>query len=133
MTNNKMMVKGETVVLAGKVRGFLYSTTLTDGTVYRRFVPKWSKQEHIMTEESTTMTTRAVEPHEVPRDVRKAAMKGEQTELVRLLEKAPTREPIDSPFIKMVQENKVRQDKAKKERARKDAFKAEVLDFFELR
>lgn len=79
------------------------------------------------------MTTRAVEPHEVPRDVRKAAMKGEQTELVRLLEKAPTREPIDSPFIKMVQENKVRQDKAKKERARKDAFKAEVLDFFELR
>lgn len=43
-TNVKVAVTGQTVVLAGKVRGWLYTTVLTDGTVYRRFVPKFNER-----------------------------------------------------------------------------------------
>jgi hypothetical protein len=42
--NTSMTIKGESVVLAGKLRGYIYTATLTDGSVYRRFVPSKAKQ-----------------------------------------------------------------------------------------
>lgn len=45
-----------------------------------------------------SMSTRGVEPHEVPRDIRKAAMKGEVQPLIQMLEKV---ERLDVPsFMK---------------------------------
>lgn len=50
--NNTMTVKGQTVVLAGKVRGYIYTTVLTNGSIYRRFVPKFNQPT---LKEETTM------------------------------------------------------------------------------
>lgn len=42
MTNTQQVITtGKTIVLAGKVRGYLYTTVATDGTVHRCFKPKY--------------------------------------------------------------------------------------------
>lgn len=38
-------VTGKSITLAGKVRGYLYTTVLSDGTVYRQFVPRYTQQQ----------------------------------------------------------------------------------------
>jgi hypothetical protein len=88
----QMVVKGQTVVLAGKVRGYIYETKLTDGTIYRRFVPKWTnnKPAQIMTPaiSLTEMNQEVITMNQLRKQVEEPA--------------------ITSPFIKIANEGRKR-------------------------
>jgi hypothetical protein len=105
----KQMVKGEAVVLAGKVRGFLYTAVLSDGTVYRRFVPRFTnkpmveavsnvQQLHVH-EDGTRSITKPIPVSEVPADILEAAAQGTTNTLAQLLE-PPVQKPISiEPWV----------------------------------
>lgn len=81
-----MMVKGKVT------NGVIEVIAVVEGRVVGYRKPLHSKAP------AETFETKQVEAHEVPRDIRKAAMQGKVTPLVELLQKE---EPIDIPdFMK---------------------------------
>lgn len=128
MTNNKMVVKGKVQ------NGVIEVIAVMEGRMVGYRKPLHSNKP------AETFETRQVEAYEVPRDIRKAAMQGTTTPLTQMIETlSPKEEPIDSPFIKIVNENAKKQRALKEQRIReieqhnkKMQRKQAVLDFFGL-
>jgi hypothetical protein len=101
--NNRTMVTGKSVVLAGKVRGWLYSTVLSDGTVYRRFVPKWNNT-----------TTKEMDNMRIDRTTGQTYLTPKKTPAIKKVE-----EVIEIPAFMRERSKRMQEERAKREKKQK--------------